>query len=79
VERKDEREREKFEGQIERDKLSAETENEINSKKRKIESMKAEGEYEINLINEKGNIKIKKQNQITKEKKMKIIIKKKWQ
>ena len=32
------------------------------NKKRKIESMKAEGEYKINLLNEKGNIKIKKQN-----------------
>ena len=60
MERKDEREREKVEGQIARDKLSAETENEINIEKRKIESMKAEGEYKINLLNEKGNIKIKK-------------------
>ena len=60
MERNDEREREKFEGQIARDKLSAETENEINIEKRKIESMKAEGEYKINLLNEKGNIKIKK-------------------
>ena len=60
VERKDEREREKVEGQIARDKLSAEIENEINIEKRKIESMKAEGEYKINLLNEKVNIKIKK-------------------
>ena len=60
VERKDEGERVKVEGQIERDILSAETESEINNKKRKIESMKAEGEYKINLLNEKGNIKIKK-------------------
>jgi hypothetical protein len=28
--------------------------------KRKIESMKAEGEYKLNLLNEKGNIKVKK-------------------
>jgi hypothetical protein len=49
------------EGQIQRDILNAKTENEIyNKKKRKIESMKAEGEYKINLLNEKGNIKIKK-------------------
>ena len=60
VERECEWERVKVEGQIARDILSAETENEINSKKRKIESMKAEGEYKINLLNEKGNIKIKK-------------------